>query len=68
MTEPDVFSSTAEAMIYDLRKMLEMIIIAHETGRNEPLQAAVEAAIARLAEMGMPSPIRALNKETTNDQ
>ena len=67
MSEPVVFSSTAEAMIYDLRKMLEMIIIAHETGRNEPLQAAVEAAIARLAEMGMPSPIRELNKDTTND-
>ena len=68
MTDPDFFSSTAEATIYDLRKMLEMIIIAHETVRNEPLQAAVEAAIARLAEMGMPSPIRALNKDTTNDQ
>ncbi len=56
MSDPDVFLSHAEATIYDLRKMLEKIIIAHETGRYEPLQAAIEATIARLAEMDMPSP------------
>ena len=58
MTNPDVFHSHAESTIYELRKCLELIIIAHETGRYEPLQAAIEAAVIKLAEMGMPSPAR----------
>lgn len=55
MTDPDAFFSHAEFTIYELRKCLELIIIAHETGRHEPLQAAIEAAVIKVAELGMPS-------------
>ena len=58
MTDPDVFLSHEQATIYELRRRLERIILAHETGRYEPLQAAIEAAVIKLAEMGMHSPTR----------
>ena len=48
MTDPAVFFSHAEFTIYELRKCLEQIIAAHKTGRNEPLQAAIEAALDKL--------------------
>ena len=65
MNDPNVFFSHAESTIYELRKCLERIIIAHETGRYEPLQAAIEAAVIKLAEMGIPSPALAALKEET---
>ena len=46
----DVFYSHDHQTIYELRKLLEQIIAAHKTGRNEPLQAAIEAALAKMEE------------------
>ena len=44
----DVFYSHDHQTIYELRKLLEQIFAAHKTGRYEPLQAAIEAALAKM--------------------